>query len=95
MKGNKREGRLIVEFDTVGFHGDLSSSVRLFCQLVVMADSSCTHSSLLLVLFLPESSSSSDDQVPRCLSSVITDAGSSPGLWVSSARALYIGENLP
>jgi hypothetical protein len=33
-----RQGRLIVEFDTVRFHGDLSSSVRLDCQLVTMAE---------------------------------------------------------
>jgi len=75
--------RLIVEFDTVRFHGDLSSGVRLSCQLVAMAGGSCTHSSLLLVLFLPESSSSGDDQIPGGLGSVITDTGSSPSLYVS------------
>jgi hypothetical protein len=33
-----RQGRLIVEFDTVRFHGDLSSGIRLDCQLVTMVE---------------------------------------------------------
>ena len=71
---------LIIEFDTVGLKGNLSTGVTLYAVRSNLIRSDGTYSSLLLVLFLSESSSSSDDQISRGLGSVITYTSTSPGL---------------